>query len=88
MLERKKWQAGTNFGIWSALRKAARHIMGSPCGKVIDSEEDIALCSYPSVKMEIGDSRQISTTAPIFSQYDYNTVLHKSKKDLSYLDIK
>ena len=30
-----------------------------------------ALCSYPLVKMEIGDSSQISTTAPIFSQYDY-----------------
>ena len=30
-----------------------------------------ALCSYPLVKMEIGDSSQISTTAAIFSQYDY-----------------
>ena len=30
-----------------------------------------ALCSYPLVKMEIGDSRQISTTAPIFSRYNY-----------------
>ena len=30
-----------------------------------------ALCSYPLAKMEIGDSSQISTTAAIFSQYDY-----------------
>ena len=27
-----------------------------------------ALCSYPLVKVEIGDSSQISTTAAIFSQ--------------------
>ena len=30
-----------------------------------------ALCSYPLVKMEIGDSSQIFTTAAIFFQYDY-----------------
>ena len=32
-----------------------------------------ALSSYPLVKMEIGSSSQISTTAPIFSWYDYFT---------------
>ena len=31
----------------------------------------IALCSYPLVKMEIGDSSQISTTAPIFLLSNY-----------------
>ena len=30
-----------------------------------------ALCSFPLVKMEIRDSSQISTTAPIFSGYNY-----------------
>ena len=30
-----------------------------------------ALCGYHLVKMEIGDSSQISTTAPIFSQFNY-----------------
>ena len=30
-----------------------------------------ALCSYPHVKMEIRDSSQISTTAPIFLEYNY-----------------
>ena len=34
-------------------------------------EEITALCNYPLVKMEIGDSSQIFTTAAIFSQYDY-----------------
>ena len=31
----------------------------------------IALCSYPHVKVEIRDSSQISTTAPIFLQLNY-----------------
>ena len=31
----------------------------------------IALCGYPIGKMEIRDSSQISTTAPIFQQYNY-----------------
>ena len=31
----------------------------------------IALCGYPIVKMEIRDSSQISTTAPIFLLYNY-----------------
>ena len=31
----------------------------------------IALCGYPIGKMEIRDSSQISTTAPIFVYYDY-----------------
>ena len=30
-----------------------------------------ALCSYPHVKVEIRDSSQISTTAPIFLQFNY-----------------
>ena len=30
-----------------------------------------ALCGYPIGKMEIRDSSQISTTAPIFQQYNY-----------------
>ena len=30
-----------------------------------------ALCGYPIVKMEIRDSSQISTTAPIFLLYNY-----------------
>ena len=30
-----------------------------------------ALCGYPIEKMEIRDSSQISTTAPIFVYYDY-----------------
>ena len=43
------------------------------CLQKLQFEENChtALCSYPLVKMEIGDSWQISTTAPIFSQYDY-----------------
>ena len=32
----------------------------------------IALCSYPHVKVEIRDSSQISTTAPIFLQFNYS----------------
>ena len=30
-----------------------------------------ALCSYPLIKVEIGDSSKFSTTAPIFSRYNY-----------------
>ena len=37
----------------------------------VDKRSIIALCGYPLVKMEIRDSSQISTTASIFSQYDY-----------------
>ena len=33
--------------------------------------KDIALCGYPIAKMEIKDSSQISTTAPIFLYYNY-----------------
>ena len=32
---------------------------------------DNALCGYPHVKVSIRELNQISTTAPIFQQYDY-----------------
>ena len=39
--------------------------------ELFKSHSTSALCGYPIGKMEIRDSSQISTTAPIFQQYNY-----------------
>ena len=42
-----------------------------PSSLIRQIKKHSALCSYPLVNMEIGDSSQIYTTAPIFFHYNY-----------------
>ena len=53
------------------IHKAVNPLMSNGFLSDIWTELTIALCGYPIVKMEIRDSSQISTTAPIFLLYNY-----------------
>ena len=44
---------------------------GRPAPAALASYIFIALCCYPHVKLEIGNLSQITTTAPIFLQFNY-----------------
>ena len=70
-LATQTWSPPPQIKLW---RHPSSHIHIITCSSLLlDQYLELhnALCSYPLVKMEIGDSSQISTTAPIFSQYDY-----------------
>ena len=47
------------------------HSFSYPKVQSISHPDTNALCGYPIAKMEIKDSSQISTTAPIFLYYNY-----------------
>ena len=70
--------AGGEGGCWQLVWELlARQLATTAWRNTIDSRRQnnlgaiIALCGYPIAKMEIKDSSQISTRAPIFQQYNY-----------------
>ena len=71
----KRWNVaecdGGNFLSYISNKNLISQVQDRNPAYETTSNSTSALCGYPIGKMEIRDSSQISTTAPIFQQYNY-----------------